>query len=222
MAHSHRPQWKAAIAVGGTFDRGRYSGGGAVSLQRSQLEFSGNSKLKYRQPQQGRYAAPTQDDLERRERELVEGVIKESEKEQPEQLKDALGKDNAQDNKLEKFDDQDDQVSSDSDDSDSDSDSDEESSDDEEALNRELQRIRKEREEEAKRKQEEEELVSAKLGLAPPLSVSSKGDGGMKRRWDADVVFQNQARTERKVGKRFINDTIRNDFHRAFLKKYIQ
>ncbi|KAG5598004.1 hypothetical protein H5410_039236, partial [Solanum commersonii] len=33
-------------------------------------------------------------------------------------------------------------------------------------------------------------------------------------RWDDDVVFKNQARGELKVVKRFINDTIRNDFHR--------
>ncbi|CAN7050257.1 unnamed protein product [Brassica oleracea var. botrytis] len=39
--------------------------------------------------------------------------------------------------------------------------------------------------------------------------------------WDDDVVFKNQARGEMKAPKRFINDTIRNDFHRKFLHRYM-
>ena len=41
-------------------------------------------------------------------------------------------------------------------------------------------------------------------------------------RWDDDVVFKNQARGEMKAPKRFINDTIRNDFHRKFLHRYMK
>lgn len=41
-------------------------------------------------------------------------------------------------------------------------------------------------------------------------------------RWDDDVVFKNQDRGETKTPKRFINDTIRNDFHRKFLHKYMK
>ena len=41
-------------------------------------------------------------------------------------------------------------------------------------------------------------------------------------RWDDDVVFKNQARGETKTPKRFINDTIRSDFHRKFLHKYMK
>ncbi len=41
-------------------------------------------------------------------------------------------------------------------------------------------------------------------------------------RWDDDVVFKNQARNEPKQQKRFINDTIRNDFHKRFLQRYIR
>ncbi|CAN7010756.1 unnamed protein product [Brassica rapa subsp. trilocularis] len=40
--------------------------------------------------------------------------------------------------------------------------------------------------------------------------------------WDDDVVFKNQARGEMKAPKRFINDTIRNDFHRKFLHRYMK
>ena len=50
------------------------------------------------------------------------------------------------------------------------------------------------------------------------MSSSSK----VKRRWNDDVVFRNQARDEPDVKKRFINDTIRNDFHRSFLKKFVK
>lgn len=42
------------------------------------------------------------------------------------------------------------------------------------------------------------------------------------RRWNDDVVFKGQARTEPETKKRFVNDTIRNDFHRRFLTKYIK
>ena len=43
----------------------------------------------------------------------------------------------------------------------------------------------------------------------------------IKRRWDDDVVFKNQARDEPNAKKRFINDTVRSDFHIKFLKRYI-
>ena len=63
----------------------------------------------------------------------------------------------------------------------------------------------------------------------PLLDLADGGSGApanadfkTKRRWDDDVVFRNQARDAPKVGKRFINDTIRSDFHKRFLNKYIK
>ena len=45
----------------------------------------------------------------------------------------------------------------------------------------------------------------------------------VKRRWDDDVVFKNQARgTEDKKGKEFVNDLLRSDFHRRFMSKYVR
>lgn len=41
-------------------------------------------------------------------------------------------------------------------------------------------------------------------------------------RWDEDVVFKNQTRGEVKAPRRFINDTVRSDFHRRFLERYIR
>ena len=51
---------------------------------------------------------------------------------------------------------------------------------------------------------------------------SSTATFAVKRRWDDDVVFKNQAREPKKEPRRFINDTVRNDFHRKFLTKYIK
>ena len=48
-----------------------------------------------------------------------------------------------------------------------------------------------------------------------PLMFSSE-DSTLKRRWDDDVLFLNQGKTEKRK-KRFINDTIRNDFHVNFM-----
>ena len=53
-------------------------------------------------------------------------------------------------------------------------------------------------------------------------SAAAGGSSKLKRRWDDDVVFRNQARNEPETKRRFINDTIRNDFHRRFLNKFIQ
>ena len=121
----------------------------------------------------------------------------------------------------------------DADDSDVDVKSDDESDDDDddneddtEALMAELEQIKKERAEEKLRKdrqRQEEELKvkEAELIRGNPL-LNSATSFNVKRRWDDDVVFKNQARGEAKTPKRFINDTIRNDFHRKFLHKYMK
>lgn len=123
-------------------------------------------------------------------------------------------------------DDDDGDDSSDEDDSDDDDDE-----DDEAELLAELERIKRERADEAARKaaeeaaeveaQKREELVRGN----PLLELGGDGAGGsfqVKRRWDDDVVFKNQARGEPKAQRRFINDTIRSDFHRRFLNRYIK
>ena len=57
----------------------------------------------------------------------------------------------------------------------------------------------------------------------PLLDLKDGGDDAFvaKRRWDDDVVFKNRARASA-AKKRFVNDTIRSDFHRRFLNKYIK
>ncbi|XP_015961933.1 uncharacterized protein LOC107485911 [Arachis duranensis] len=111
-------------------------------------------------------------------------------------------------------------------DNESDDDDDDDDEDDTEALMAELEQIKKERAEEKLRKErqeQEEELKvkEAELLRGNPL-LNNPTSFSVKRRWDDDVVFKNQARGETKVAKRFINDTIRNDFHRKFLQKYMK
>jgi protein CWC15 len=59
--------------------------------------------------------------------------------------------------------------------------------------------------------------------IGNPLLASEGGVSGMmKRRWNDDVVFRNQAKGEPEAKKRFINDTVRNDFHKRFLNKFVR
>lgn len=108
---------------------------------------------------------------------------------------------------------------------DDDSDSDDE--DEEAALQAELAKIRAEREAfKAKADAEAEAEEETKLGEAAlignPLLATGGASGKMKRRWNDDVVFKHQAADEPKLKKRFINDTVRNDFHKRFLNKFIR
>ncbi|XP_042388989.1 protein CWC15 homolog A-like isoform X1 [Zingiber officinale] len=113
-------------------------------------------------------------------------------------------------------------------DHDDESDDDDDDEDDTEALLAELERIKKERAEEKLRKeqqQQEEELKAKEAELMrgnPLININNSTSFNVKRRWDDDVVFKNQSRGETKAPKRFINDTIRNDFHRKFLHKYMK
>ncbi len=118
-------------------------------------------------------------------------------------------------------DDSDVDVKNDSDESDDNDDGEDETA----ALLAELERIRNERAEEKKRmeRQKQEEVLKlkeAELIRGNPLLNPTSFN--VKRRWDDDVVFRNQTRGESKVPKRFINDTIRSDFHRKFLHKYMK
>ncbi|KAM3556624.1 hypothetical protein ARSEF4850_005443 [Beauveria asiatica] len=116
----------------------------------------------------------------------------------------------------------------DSDEEDDGDDSDDSDSDDEDAeLQRELERVRREREEKKKQEElervkEEEDARERNIALGNPLL--NKQDFTMKRRWDDDVVFKNQARGTEDKGKKkeFVNDLLRSDFHRRFMSKYVR
>ncbi|TGO56283.1 hypothetical protein BCON_0080g00360 [Botryotinia convoluta] len=114
--------------------------------------------------------------------------------------------------------DSDDAGESDSSDDDSDDDEDETAE-----LQRELEKIKRERAE--KREQEGRERLAAEeaerehdIALGNPL-LNAKSDFNVKRRWDDDVIFKNQARgTEDKGKKEFVNDLLRSDFHKKFMR----
>lgn len=111
----------------------------------------------------------------------------------------------------------------------SEEDSSEEESDDddeEEQLMRELEKIKRERaeqkaKEEAEEAAEQQEKREETIALGNPL-LNPKAFN-VKRRWDDDVVFKNQARgTEQKGNKEFVNDLLRSDFHKKFMSKYVR
>ncbi|DAZ98048.1 TPA: hypothetical protein N0F65_004538 [Lagenidium giganteum] len=238
MTTAHRPTWHAAV---GQKNEGGWQAGGALSQQFSARDLPGHTKLKLRQVGQG-----TANEVELRDLKAeLEGKEHKYEEEKGKQQNTAQDKlkrleankkllllgdadADARESQLKsvasKYDDADDGDDSASS-SDSDSDSDD---DDEEAeLLRELEKIKKEREEERLRKEEEEraqaeEQAREAILQGNPLTQQQSSTATMKRRWNDDVVFKNQARSEPELKKRFINDTIRNDFHRRFLNKYIQ
>lgn len=98
-------------------------------------------------------------------------------------------------------------------------------------LERELEKIKRERKEEAERKQREREAAEAAQAerealQSNPLLAAQGGDADgdftIRKKWWEDTVFRNQAKGEPQFKKRFINDTLRNDFHKRFLNKYIK
>jgi protein CWC15 len=108
--------------------------------------------------------------------------------------------------------------------------SEEDESDDEDEtaeLMRELAKIKAER---AAEKQRQEEEAAAEqqaqreeaIAFGNPLLNPEGGDAfAVKRRWDEDVVFRVKEKDE--SGKKdFINDMLRSDFHRSFMKKYVR
>ena len=117
-------------------------------------------------------------------------------------------------------------------DSDSASSSEEESDDDDEdeeaELHRELAKIKAERaeaaaKEAAEKAKKEEDQREKDIALGNPLLNKSQ-DYGVKRRWDDDVVFKNQARgtEDRGKEKHFVNDLLRSDFHKRFMDRYVR
>jgi protein CWC15 len=116
-----------------------------------------------------------------------------------------------------------------SEESEEDEESDDESDDEEAELRRELAKMKAERAEAAakaaaEQDKKDQEQRERDIALGNPLLNPQKEDYGVKRRWDDDVVFKNQARgtDERGKEKRFVNDLLRSDFHRRFMDKYVR
>jgi len=121
-------------------------------------------------------------------------------------------------------------IDADSEEDDEEDDSSDDSDDEDETaeLQRELEKIKRERAE--KREQEEREKAAEEeaarehdIALGNPL-LNPKADFNVKRRWDDDVIFKNQARGTDDKGrkKEFVNDLLRSDFHKRFMSKYVR
>jgi len=76
-------------------------------------------------------------------------------------------------------------------------------------------------------RQEEERIRMENILSGNPLlsykGTAAKADLRVKRRWDDDVVFKNCSRAEPdKKDQHFINDSLRSEFHKKFMDKYIK
>jgi len=127
-----------------------------------------------------------------------------------------------------------------------DEESEEESDDDEDdtaELLRELEKIKRERAEDKERQEMEQSAtqaaarevevatanpllnLAAQLGQSRPGGVNTTVPGtfAVKRRWDDDLIFKNQAMASRdKPQGQFVNDLLRTEFHKKFMQKFIK
>ncbi|KAI8092865.1 Pre-mRNA-splicing factor Cwf15/Cwc15 [Halteromyces radiatus] len=227
-----------------TFDPARGNDSKAPSFQYSARDIASHTKLKFRQPGQG--TAAEIGDRERLKEELRQAeqeYYQSQGKNGPASDRLLTGNDGggetkrqrllAEAEKMAALDKEESDDDDDDDDDDSDDSDDEDESDDDEntaELLATLQRIRKERAEEKERQEREKleqeaaERDEQAMTGNPLLQIGEQQrDFSVKRRWDDDVIFKNQARgTDEKPNKRFVNDMLRSDFHRRFLHKYIQ
>jgi protein CWC15 len=112
-----------------------------------------------------------------------------------------------------------------SDESSSEEESDDDDEDETAELLRELEKIKRERAEQREkeeREKREKEEAQREFDIArgnPLLNPKSTADFSVKRRWDDDVIFKNQARgtDDRNKKKEFVNDLLRSDFHKKFM-----
>ncbi|KAM7293551.1 spliceosome-associated protein CWC15 homolog [Ixodes scapularis] len=220
MTTAARPTFEPARGGGGRNEKDL----GALSKQYSSRDLPGHTKLKYRQPGQG-----TSDELKskdfRRELEERERIVT-HERDGKKSGRESSSSSSSKRPRL-------DQVPAsnlDADDSiDEEEDSDDSEEDDTAELMAELNRIKKERAQEeakreAERKVQEERIRMENILSGNPLLNSTKAEFKVKRRWDDDVVFKNCAKGDLEGSKErhFINDTLRSEFHKKFMEKYIK
>lgn len=216
MTSAARPTWSAALSTGGGLRDGSSA---APTLQTCAKDQAGHLKLKMRQlgqdaPEEIRKRDLKAELLPKQPVALITGDSDEEIEDKTESgnEKNAVTESEPENIVNEAYSDEEE----------------EDEEDDDEELMRELEKIKKEREAErlARERKEAESNPQAVLAGNPLLASSSASVSaafGVKRRWDDDVVFKNQARNlEDKPQKRFINDTTRSDFHKRFLDKFIK
>lgn len=232
MSTAARPTYFAAV--------GKSSYGGIRSRHISAKDQNGQTQLKFRQIGQSSVEEMREKDLrqELEKNEQINSVDKNNTMSliQDEEKKVDVtlllkNKPELDEEVLKKYDDADvDDDRSDGSFDESSEEEDDDDDDDEEELQAELERIREERAIAQAKKEEEERMLAEQISKDsalkgnPLLNINNQNDlsAKIKRRWNEDVVFRNQAKDEPDHKKRFINDTIRSDFHRSFLKKFIK
>ncbi|KAF9529752.1 Pre-mRNA-splicing factor Cwf15/Cwc15 [Crepidotus variabilis] len=125
-------------------------------------------------------------------------------------------------------------------DDESEEESDEEDEDDTDELLRELEKIKRERAEEKARLESEEAAgaaasreaeiatanpllnLAAALGQSPGVNTTVPGTFQVKKRWDDDLIFKNQAIDQKQGQGNFVNDLLRTEFHKKFMAKFIK
>ncbi|XP_053558505.1 protein CWC15 homolog [Bombina bombina] len=205
-----------------------------LSKQYSSRDLPSHTKIKYRQTRQTTQDAPEEvrsRDFRRELEERERVVVREKNRDRPtREHASSISKKPRLDQIPAANLDADDPLTNEEEYEDSDNDSD----DDTAALIAELEKIKKERAEEQARKELEQKAEEERIRMENILSgnpllnltvpaqalVSFK----VKRRWDDDVVFKNCAKgvDEMKKEKRFVNDTLRSEFHKKFMEKYIK
>ncbi|ESO01602.1 hypothetical protein HELRODRAFT_81330 [Helobdella robusta] len=198
---------------------------GAMSKQYSSRDLPGHTKLKYRQDGQNSASDVRNKDF-RRELEDKERNLREKKKIQTSapSLPSLVSKKSRSEQVPLSTLDADDPIDEDE------SDDQESDEDDSADLMAELAKIKKERaaehaRREAERKEEEERVRMENIIKGNPLLNQDKvvAEFKVKRRWDDDVVFKNCSRQDdSKKVKHYINDTLRSEFHKKFMDKYIK
>ncbi|KAL2089440.1 hypothetical protein ACEWY4_014128 [Coilia grayii] len=212
----------------------------ALSKQYSSRDLPGHTKIKYRQPTQDAPEEVRTRDFRRELEERERVAVREKTRERGPREHTTSSSSSSSSSKRPRLDqipaadmDADDPLTDDDENSDSDSDSD----DDTAALLAELEKIKKERAEEQERKErelkaEEERIRMENILSGNPLlnlagqqqTAQTQASFQVKRRWDDDVVFKNCAKgvDESRKEKRFVNDTLRSEFHKKFMEKYVK
>ncbi|XP_036381062.1 protein CWC15 homolog [Megalops cyprinoides] len=216
----------------------------ALSKQYSSRDLPGHTKIKYRQPTQDAPEEVRARDFRRELEERERVAVREKTRERGPR-EHTTSSSSSKRPRLDQIPaanlDADDPLT---DDDDEDEDSDEDSDDDTAALLAELEKIKKERAEEQERKEREQKAEEERIRMENILSgnpllnlaggpqqqqqqqqmAQSQAAFSVKRRWDDDVVFKNCAKgvDDSKKEKRFVNDTLRSEFHKKFMEKYVK
>ncbi|XP_010895419.1 protein CWC15 homolog [Esox lucius] len=218
----------------------------ALSKQYSSRDLPGHTKIKYRQPTQDAPEEVRARDFRREleERERVAVREKNRERGPREHTTSSSSSSSSKRPRLDQIPaanlDADDPLTDDDDEEDDDSEDTDD--DDTAALLAELEKIKKERAEEQERKEREQKAEEERIRMENILSgnpllnlagqqqqqpqqiVPTPTAFSVKRRWDDDVVFKNCAKgvDEARKEKRFVNDTLRSEFHKKFMEKYVK